>query len=76
MRSANIDLVKMRDASVARSNCNILHLNVHVVLSYAYRVNLCINYKINGGAITFEEFATINLTGGYLESDNVTLELS
>ena len=37
MRASDVDLIEMADATVARSNGDILELNVHVVFSYSTR---------------------------------------
>jgi hypothetical protein len=68
----------MADSSVARSDRDILELNVHVVFSYnASPSTSLFAEKLDRGYLsgrTFEQFATIDLARCDLESNDMALQ--
>ncbi len=87
MRTTDVNLVQMTNSSVARSDRDILQLNVHVILSYIRTCQHLIPIPLQmifrrGGwrsvicvmtKRTFEELAAVHLAGCDLESNNMAL---
>jgi hypothetical protein len=72
MAAADVDLLKMRHTTIASRDRDVLELHIHVVFGCEKLARKPLeNYHEN--LRTFEELAAIDLAGGDLECDDVSL---
>jgi hypothetical protein len=72
MAAANVDLFEMGDAAVARGHCDVLELNVHVILRCTW-ISIATRVGNQGNRRTFEELSAVDLARSDLDGNDMPL---